>query len=223
MMIALCVAILLDADPTYADLSRSHGLGAADRLLKDGKYLEAAVAYRNQLLEPGEREGVRIPLALALLAKGDAMYAGIEIRRAHMLYPAFLRLVIRPEDLLGARGVLAKAAAAALQKDGDGDGAEVNAIAAYAFWLDGERDKAQAAIDRYAVSRGTDEFAKDMKAVIAKPDGTATVVISSVKPPAPLPKIATPAASLPRGGAPVRVGIRFVDPDVAPRQEIFSH
>src|SRR5579863_5413454 len=164
----MLAALLLQQEPTYAELSRKQGLGAADRLMGQGKFLEAAISYRNQLLEPGDREGVRIPLALALLAKGDAVYAGIEIRRAHMLYPDFNKLQLDPSELFGARGILAKAALAASAKEGDDDGAEVNAVVAYALSLDGEKDRAQAALDRYVQSRGNDGFAKDLKAALTK-------------------------------------------------------
>src|SRR6185295_6597111 len=101
MMQLVLLSALLGQEPTYAELSRKHGLGAADQFMRDGKYLEAAVAYRNILLTAGDREVVRIPLALALLAKGDAAYAGVEIRRAQMLVPEFLRLSIDPAELFG--------------------------------------------------------------------------------------------------------------------------
>src|SRR5690349_18434507 len=125
-MIQLMVLAALLQEPTYADLSRKHGLGGADQLMRSGKYLEAAVAYRNILLTPGDREAVRIPLALALLAKGDAVYAGIEVRRAHMLCPDFARLVIDPAELFGSKGVLLKAAEAVSGRTAEGDEAEVN-------------------------------------------------------------------------------------------------
>src|SRR5688500_6163211 len=108
MSLIFLAALLPQQDPTYADLSRKHGLGAADQLLKDGKFLEASVAYRNVLLTPGDREAVRIPLALALLAKGDAAYAGIEIRRAHTLCPDFSKIALDPAALFGSKGVLTK-------------------------------------------------------------------------------------------------------------------
>src|SRR6185503_19572576 len=109
-MIALLVltSLLAQQDPTYAELSKKHGLGAADQRLREGKFLEAAVAYRNVLMSPGDREAVRIPLAIALLAKGDAVYAGIEIRRAHLLYPDFARVAIDAAELFGSKGALSK-------------------------------------------------------------------------------------------------------------------
>src|SRR5579883_3051289 len=104
-MIGLVLVLALaPEDPTYAELSRKQGLATADRLMRDGKFLEAAVAYRNVLLTPGER---------------DAVYAGIEIRRAHMLYPDFCRLAIDPVALLGSRGVLTKAADQASQRENE--------------------------------------------------------------------------------------------------------
>src|SRR5436190_6836795 len=125
MMSLLLCSVLLQQEPTYAELSRKHGLGAADLLMRDGKYLEAAVAYRNILLTAGDREAVRIPLALALLAKGDAAYAGVEIRRAQMLVPDFLKLSIDPAELFGSKGALVKAADAASAKSPETDAAEV--------------------------------------------------------------------------------------------------
>lgn len=209
-MILAFLSLLLQQEPTYAELSRKHGLGAADQLLKEGKALEAAVAYRNILLTPGDREAVRIPLALALLAKGDAVYAGIEIRRAHMLYPDFTRLVIDPAELFGSKGALAKVADAVATKAPEGDPAEVQAAIAYAYLLEGDRDRAQAALAKYAQSRGNDAFAKDLKAALekksaAKPAGTAPV-----------------AAAMSRGGAPLRAGVRYVEPESRLRGEILA-
>lgn len=206
------LAALLQQDPTYADLSRKQGLGAADLQMRAGKYLEAAVAYRNILLTPGDREAVRIPLALALLAKGDAVYAGIEVRRAHMLCPEFAKLVIDPAELFGSKGALTKAADAVSGRPAEGDEAEVNAAAAYAYFLEGERDRAQAALAKYVGLRGSDAFARDLKAALAKAPAKAT----AAAPPAPAPPIAY------RGGDPVRAGVRFVEPEVRPRGEILA-
>jgi hypothetical protein len=215
-LVVLAALLFQQEPPTYAELSRTYGLGSADRLMREGKFLEAAVAYRNLLLQPGEREGVRIPLALALLAKGDAVYAGIEIRRAHMLYPGFSKLVLHPEDLFGAKGVLAKATDAVVHKEGEGD-AEVNAVIAYALGLEGDRDRAKAALDRYAQLRGEDAFSKDLRASWAKaPADPAAHAAAAPAPAAP------PSAPALRGGEPIRSGIRFIEPDVRPRGEIFS-
>jgi|SRR5579862_1509996 len=215
-MIGLVLMLALaPEEPTYAELSRKQGLSSADRLMHDGKFLEAAVAYRNVLLTPGEREAVRIPLALALLAKGDAVYAGIEIRRAHMLYPDFCRLAIDPAALLGSRGVLTKAADQASQRENEGDGAEVDAIAAYAYLLEGERDRAQAALGRYVQSRGQDAFANDLKAALSRLAGP--VAAKPAEPaPAPGPGSAAPKVE------PVRAGVRYREPDVRPLGEILS-
>ena len=197
-------------DPTYADLSRKHGLGAADQLLKDGKFLEASVAYRNVLLTPGDREAVRIPLALALLAKGDAAYAGIEIRRAHMLCPDFSKIAVDPAALFGSKGALTKAADAAVGRDANADGgAEVHAVAAYAYLLEGEGERARAALAKYVQSRGSDAFARDLKAALEKSVPAKPIVAA---PAAPEPAL--------RGGAPVRAGVRSVDPSAQPRGEI---
>jgi thioredoxin-like negative regulator of GroEL len=206
----LVAALLTPQETTYAELSRKHGLGGADQLLKDGKFLEASVAYRNVLMTSGDREAVRIPLALALLAKGDAAYAGIELRRAHMLCPDFSRIVVDPAALFGSKGALVKAADAALGKETNGDGgAEVNAVAAYAYLLEGEGERAKAALAKYEQSRGSDAFVRDLKAALAK-DVTA-------KPPAAAPAAPEPAL---RGGAPVRAGVRSVETEARPRGEI---
>jgi len=211
MICLLLCAMLLQQEPTYAEISKKNGLGSADQLMRDGKYLEAAVAYRNVLLSPGDREAVRVPLALALLAKGDAAYAGVEIRRAHMLYPDFCRLQIDPVDLFKSKGALAKATEAALAREPDGEGAEMSAVAAYAFFLEGERDRAQAALAKYAQSRGADGYVKDLKAALAKSPVVKAVAAAT---PAPAPPL--------RGGEPVRAGVRFIEPDVRPRGETLA-
>jgi len=203
------IVALLQQDPTYAALSRAQGLGPADRLVRDGKYLEAAVAYRNVLLSPGDREAVRIPLALSLLAKGDAGYAGIELRRAHMLYPDFSRLVLDPAELFGSKGVLAKAADAAVAREKESDVAEVNAVAAFAYLLEGQVDRGRTALAKYVQSRGNDAFAAQLGAALAKP-----VAANVPPPPAPAP--------VQRGGDPVRAGPRFIEPQSRPRAEILS-
>jgi hypothetical protein len=212
MIPLLFTALLFQQTPTYPEISKKHGLGSADQLMRDGKYLDAAIAYRNSLLTPGDHEVVRVPLALALLAKGDAAYAGVEIRRAHMLYPEFSRLVIDPADLFKSKGALAKLAEAALAKEADGEAAEVNAVAAYAFFLEGDRERAQAALAKYAQSRGTDAYVMDVKAALAKSPGVKAVAAAT---PAPTP---TPL----RGGEPVRAGARFIEPDVRPRGETLA-
>lgn len=210
-MIAMLIltAALLQQEPTYAELSRKHGLAAADQRLKEGKYLEAAVAYRNVLMSPGDREAVRIPLALALFAKGDAVYAGIEIRRAHLLYPDFARLSIDAAELFGAKGTLAKIVESRAGKVAEGDEAEVNAAAAYALLVDGERDRAQAALAKYVQLRGNDAFAKDLKTMVARV-------------PAPAAPATVAAPTPVQGGAPVRAGVRFLAVEARPRGEILS-
>jgi hypothetical protein len=216
----ILLAALGPQDPTYVELSRKQGLASADRLMRDGKFLEAAVGYRNVLLTPGEREAVRVPLALALLAKGDAVYAGIEIRRAHMLYPDFTRLVLEPTELFGSAGILTRAADVACQRDSEGDGAEVDAIAAYAYFLEGERERALAALGRYAQSRGEDAFARDLKAAVSAKPGAAAAVKPAV--PVAVP-VAAPASSgpAPKGEA-VKAGVRYREPEVRPLGEILS-
>jgi hypothetical protein len=213
MIALLFAALLAQQEPTYAELSRKHGLAAADQRLREGKYLEAAVAYRNVLMSPGDREAVRVPLAMALLAKGDAVYAGIEIRRAHLLYPDFPRLAIDAAELFGSKGALSKIVDARAGKAAEGDEAEVNAAAAYAYLIDGERDRATAALTKYVQLRGSDAFAKDLKSMLGRaPAG---------KPPAaPPPTTAAAATPLTQGGAPVRAGTRFIESEVRPRGDI---
>jgi len=211
--LTLLATLLQQPDPTYAELSRKHGLAAADRHMRDGKFLEAAVAYRNVLMSPGDREAVRIPLAIALLAKGDAVYAGIEIRRAHLLYPDFPRLSIDAAELLGSKGALAKIVDGLTGKAAEGDEAEVNAAAAYAYLIDGEKERSQASLTKYVQLRGNDAYAKDVKAVLARAPAAKPAVVA-----------AAPAAAAPLApaGAPVRAGIRFVDVEARPRGEILS-
>ena len=215
-MIALLILapLLAQQEPTYAELSRKHGLGAADQRVREGKYLEAAVAYRNVLMSPGDREAVRIPLALALLAKGDAVYAGIEIRRAHLLYPDFSRLLIDAAELFGTKGALAKIVESLSGKAAEGDEAEVNAAAAYAYLIDGERERSQAALAKYVQLRGTDAFSRDVKALLAR--------APAAKPPSAEPPPAAASQPITKGGAPVRAGVRFVESESRPRGEILS-
>jgi hypothetical protein len=215
-MIALLflTTLLTQQDPTYAELSKKHGLGAADQQMRDGKYLEAAVAYRNVLMSPGDREAVRIPLALALLAKGDAVYAGIEIRRAHLLYPDFARLSIDAAELLGSKGALAKIVDGLTGKAAEGDEAEVNAAAAYAYLIDGEKDRSQTALSKYVQLRGSDAFAKDVKSILARAPAAKPAVVAAAP--------AAAAQPLTQGGAPIRAGARFVEVQARPRGEILS-
>lgn len=216
MILLAALLALRGEDPTYADLSKKYGMGQADRLMGEAKYLEAAVAYRNCLLQSGEREAVRIPLALALLAKGEAGYAGIELRRAHMLYPDFARLRIDPAGLLGQKGTLARLAEEAARSPTEGEEAEVHAAIAYAWYLEGDRDRALASLGRYAQSRGEDAFARDLRAMISK-DAKAPASV----PPAAAPPSA-PAKPKVRGGDPVRAALRFLETEPQPRGDIFS-
>jgi hypothetical protein len=208
----LLTTLLAQQEPTYAELSRKHGLASADARLREGKYLEASVAYRNVLMSPGDREAVRVPLAMALLAKGDAVYAGIEIRRAHLLYPDFARLAIDAAELFGSKGALAKIVDARAGKPAEGDEAEVNAAAAYAYLIDGERERAQASLTKYVQLRGSDAFAKDLRSMLAR--------APAAKPPVAPATAAAPATPITQGGAPVRAGTRFIESEVRPRGEI---
>jgi hypothetical protein len=219
MITAVILMALAPQDLTYADLSRKQGLRDADGLMRQGKFLEAAVAYRNVLLTPGDREAVRIPLALALLAKGDAVYGGIEIRRAHMLSPDSLWLALDPAELVGAKGILSRAADAAIQSEAEGEGAEVDAIAAYAYYLEGQRDRAQAALSRYMQSRGNDGYARDLGAALKKTVPSAAKPSNAAPPETP----GRPATSGPvPKGEPVKAGLRYREPETRPLGEIFA-
>jgi hypothetical protein len=209
-------AAFCQSDVSYTDISRKFNLAPADRLMKEGKYLEAAVAYRNLMLQSADREATRVPFALALLAKGDASYAGIELRRAHMLYPDFMRLRIDPAELFGSKGDLAKAAEAATRQKTEGDAAEVNAIIAYAWYLEGEQKRAQEALDRYIQARGADSMARDLRTMVAKTGAPAPAAAA----PAAAPP--SPPAALIRTGEPTKAAFQFVEPEVKPRAEIFS-
>jgi len=147
-----------EAPLKYSEISEQLGLGKADALLRDAKYWEAAVEYRNALLQPGDREAARIPFALALLAHGNADYAGQELRRAQLLYDGFERLSL---ELNGSFvDQLRK-----VQPDSpDGWGA-----CAYAWIRAGDREAARKSLDRYVQSRGTDDFARALDRMSGKP------------------------------------------------------
>jgi hypothetical protein len=218
-MSTLVLALFLQAaaDLPYSEVSTKFALADADRLMRDGKYLEAAVAYRNALLQPGDREAIRVPFALALFAHGDTAYAGVELRRAQTLYGDFTRLEIDAGDLFGTRGSLAKLADRAMKEKPDGDGAETQAALAYVWRLVGESDGATAALGRYVQSRGEDAFARALKGLLTprdrKPPPAAT----------PLPPAAAPPPTeSARAGQPARAGVRFLENVSRPRGEIFE-
>jgi len=213
----------VQAELPYADVSKKFQLGDADRLMRDGKFLEAAVAYRNALLQPGDRELVRIPFALALFAHGDAGYAGVELRRASTLCDDFARLSLDAADLFGSRGALAKIADRIGREKPEGDGAERDAMLAFVLHLAGEEAAATDAVGRYAVSRGEDAFAKALRAKISG---------APEKKPAPAGRDAdklqqrvdqiggAPAGT--RAGEPARAGTRYLETPCRPRGEIIE-
>lgn len=224
MTAALVALLLAPQQVSYEELSKKLNLGGADRLMREGKYLEAAVAYRNVLLQPGDHEAVRIPFAIALFMHGDPAYAGTELRRAQSLAADFGRLKINLADLVGTRVVQARLRDADAVRERDGD-AEAHGARAYLFALLGDGDAAKAALERYTTSRGEDPFARDLKALIERsrpkpgppvaaagpgqPAGRATTVVSSAN------------AGNPRAGSPARAGVRFAEPAVRPCPDVF--
>lgn len=144
-MIFWMIFAMLEDPVRYSELSERHQLAPADRLMRQGRYREAAVQYRNLLPGAGDREAVRVPLALALLAGGDFEYAGLELRRAFRLYDAFDRLTIEPEDLFSSRDALVDRLASIRRDSLQGD---AWAAYAYAAIVAREPDLARRALDR---------------------------------------------------------------------------
>jgi Flp pilus assembly protein TadD len=220
-MTALFVSMMLLQAPevAYADVSAKYGLGDADRLMADGKFLEAAVAYRNLLLQPGDREAVRVPFALALFATGDnTAYAGVELRRAQKLYPDFVNLSIDAAALFGSRANLAKLAERTAREKAEGDGAEARIMLAFVWQLTGDTDAANAALAQYVQARSDDELAKAVRARLAPPPKKAEIAKA---PPAAAPPPSRPVETL-KAGEPVRAGARFLESPARPRAEIFE-
>jgi len=216
-MSALALAFLLQAaEVPYSEVSAKFQLGDADRMMREGKYLEAAVAYRNALLQPGDREAIRVPFALALFAHGDTAYAGVELRRAQTLYADFGKLAIDAADLFGARATLARLGDRTVKEKPDGDGAETMAALAYVWHLIGETDSASTLIGKYVAARGEDAYARALKELLSP-------VREKKPPPAPAPIVAStaPVADA-RPGSPARAGARFLESPSRPRGEIFE-
>ena len=71
--------------------SKACGLDRPDAMMRQGRYLEAAVEYRSRLLQEGGNPSIRIPFAFACLGTGDIDYAGKQIRCAQFLFPDFDR------------------------------------------------------------------------------------------------------------------------------------
>jgi hypothetical protein len=133
-----------------------------------------------------------------------------------MLYPEFARLSIDPVELFGSKEPLAKAADAAAGREKDGDGAEVSAAAAYAYYIVGDRERAQASLAKYVQTRGNDAFVRDLTAAVTKLPAPKPPVVAAPPPPPP-----SSPASL-RGGDPVRAGARYIEPHARPRGEILA-
>lgn len=156
-MILLMWAFLQAEDPiSYRDLSEKFQLVEGDKLMKLGRYREAAVQYRNALPGPGDREAVRMPLAIALLAAGDLEYAGLELRRAWTLYDGFDRLAVDAGDLFSSRDALLDRLSTVRRDELKSDGW---AALAYGAILAREPDLARRALDRLEQDRERTDFA----------------------------------------------------------------
>lgn len=224
-MTALLVLALLGDETTYAEISRKHGLADADKLMREGKYLEAAVAYRNVLLKAGDHEAVRLPLALALFAHGDFTYAGTELRRAQTFYPGFAATRIELGDLFASRPAVALQADRVAREKIDGEAAEGHAALGYLFHLLGDHDRAAAAVKRYADARGQDALARDLLGMIERARQKAT---PPPRPPADLERLEKRVCqmggktSAGRAGAPIRAETRYHETSARARGEVFE-
>lgn len=219
---------------TGADLSRRFGLKEADARMRDGKYLEAAVAYRNALLQPGDREAVRVPFALALMGAGESAYAGIELRRAGVLCAEFAKIRPDIEDLFGSRDALAKVLDELDRKEPEGDGGDGFAALAYGRWLAGQMTESRAALAKYIAVRGEDAFSKSLRE-LARDEPASTAATPNAPPEIARlqkkvelmssPGAGTPeAAAIPAGPAPeaVRAPVAFMDSPPKPRSEVLE-
>jgi hypothetical protein len=178
-------------------------------------------------LQPGDREAIRIPFALALFAHGDASYAGIELRRAHNLYEDFARVSIDAGELFGSRAALARLASRVTRERPEGDGAEVQAALAYVLHLSGDAEAASSALGSYAKVRGEDGYVRALRArqgeVAKKPASAPTPAAAEGdlwKRVEQMDAVGRPPA--PRMGEPARAGTKFQEPAVRPRGEIFE-
>ena len=181
MAVVLAMLFLLLGPPQedhYSRLSKECGLEEADSMMRREKYLEAAVAYRNLLLESQGRNGIRIPLAFALLATGDVDYAGKQIRCARLLFDGFDRFRFDPATLFSSsttwHDLLRRADARVMTPDGW-------IFLAYARFLAGEPAEAQKALAKYTRWRGPDDCAIGMDLLFR-----GVVVRKPEKAPAPL-------------------------------------
>jgi len=230
--IALLLVLQVPQDGlvSNADLTRRYSLKDGDARMRAGKFLEAAVAYRNMLLEPGDREAVRLPFALALLAAGETSYDGEQFRRAQLFCPEFSRLRIDLEDLFGSRDAFVRVLGAAEAKPAEGDGADAFGAFAYGRILLGQPKEASEWIARLIAVRGEDAFSKALRD-LSKADPPVAPPAQDV--PKSVEKIQSrvnqmtgaPAKPLPAGivaGAPRPSPIAFLEFPMKPREEIFE-
>ncbi|MBI2931377.1 MAG: hypothetical protein HYY16_06975 [Planctomycetes bacterium] len=189
----------------YAELSKKHQLEEADSLMREGRALEAVVAYRSKLLQPGDHEAIRVPFALALLAHGDPTYAGLELRRAQTLCADFARLRLEPTDLFRSRAELAELARKASAETPDDDDPHRHAAAAFAFHVAGDPPGASSALASYVQRCGEDDFARALRSMMQRA--------------VPAPSRTAPEA---RHGPPLRAATRFVPSRSDPQSEIFE-
>ncbi len=156
-MIFLLLPCLQEDD--YSRLSNACALERPDAMMRQGRYLEAAVGYRNLLMRSDGRDEIRIPLAFALLGTGDVDYAGKQIRCAQLLFEGFDQFRFDPASLFSStskwKDLLHRADARALTPDGW-------LFLGYARFLSGDKPGAQAALTRYTRWRGGDETALGM-------------------------------------------------------------
>ena len=165
-MMTTCLFLLLfqvaDRDE-YGTLSKACGLDRPDAMMRQGRYLEAAVEYRSRLLREGGRPSIRIPFAFACLGTGDIDYAGKQIRCAQFLFPRFDHFRFDPGTLFSSpenwKDLLQRAEGRIRTPDGW-------YFLSYAHTLSGDPVSAQKALQKYVRWRGSDESAVAMDHLI---------------------------------------------------------
>ena len=154
IFLLLCVQ---DAD--YARMSESYGLDGPDEMMRQGRYLEAAVVYRNRVVESEGRDALRIPLSFALLGTGDVDFAGKQIRCAQLLFDDFERFRFDPETLFPSKSAWKDLLRGARSRVVTPDGW---LFISYASFLGGEKSRAHDALAKYTQWRGGDAAARLM-------------------------------------------------------------
>jgi hypothetical protein len=222
-MAGLCVA--QDEGPAaYRDVSAGYKLGDADRLMTSGKYVEAAVLYRSALLEGADRDAVRIPFAMALLANGDAEYAGIELRRAVKFYDGFARLRPAAEELFESRETLHQIAKKAAET---AEGDALLAVA-YARIVLGDRRAAHDAINKYSSARNEPDVVRTLRAMAddetpraAKPAKESAEIDGLRRRVQQLPAAARTGPPV-APGTPARAPMIVAEPRIPMQEEVFE-